>query len=182
MYFKQRKELDELLDGNSQLDRGSFFKILALGLFDILITLPVAIFDLVTSILNGGVPTIYAGWRATHSEYSSIPTATSNEWKSAGFGTVSSIRISQWSNPLFAIVFFALFGLTGRNKLWYRNLLWKVLRPFGCKPRQEPVTSDIVFGSAPVHSGLNESGARTTETTALVFSHIRVLNCLLTFA
>lgn len=176
MYFKH-KELDELLASNSHLlDRGSFFKILALGLFDILIALPVGIFSLVTDVLEQSVPTFYPGWTAVHSGFSSVRTVASNEWKSSGFGSVSSIRISQWSNPLFAIVFFALFGLTDRNKLWYCNLLWKVLRPFGCKPRQEPVTSDILFGSAPVHSGPKESGARTTETTVSVSSHVCLLD------
>jgi len=167
-YFKHRRELDEIIASNSYLlDRGSFFKILALGLFDILITLPAGIFDLVTNSLDGNLLTFWPGWRSTHADFSTIPTATSHEWKSAGFATISSIRFSQWNNPLVATVFFALFGLTRKNRLWYRNLFWKVLKPFGCRPRQDPVASDIVFGSTPAPPGStgNVSGTRITTMT-----------------
>jgi len=164
-YFKHRREIDEIIASHAHLDSGRFFKIVALGLFDILITLPAGIFDLATELLEGGLPTFWPGWRATHAAFSSIPTVTSNEWKSSGFGSVSDIRFSQWINPLFAIVFFVLFGLTAKNRLWYRGLFWKTMKPFGITPRPDPVASDIVFGSAPVPPGSNVSGTRITTTT-----------------
>lgn len=183
MCFKHRKELNEVLASNSNLDRGSFFKILALGIFDILLNLPVGIFYLVLKLLEGDIPTFWPGWRASHSEFSSIPTVTAIEWKSGGFGAVSSIIISQWSSPLYAIVFFTLFGLTEKNRQWYANLFWKILEPFGCKPRQNPVASDIVFHSTPVHPGFDVSRAGTTITSvssykclkpSLLLSHLPV--------
>lgn len=165
MCFKHRRELNELLASNSNLDRGSFFKIMALGIFDILLTLPVGVFDLVLEILEGDIPTFWSGWRASHSEFSSIPTVTAIEWKSGGFGAVSSIIISQWSNPLYAIVFFTLFGLTEKNRQWYANLFWKILELFGCKPRQNYMASDIVFHSTSVPPGFNVSRASATITS-----------------
>lgn len=174
MYFKHR-ELDELVASHSQLGRGSFFKILALGLFDIIFTLPIGIFDVVVDVFDADLPTFWPGWKVTHSDFSSIPTITSDEWKSAGFASVSSIRFAQWINPAFAIVFFVLFGLTEKNRLWYQGIFWKALKPFGCRPCQEPVTSDIIFRSVPVPPGSN-----TTVATS-VPSHLHLPICLLTF-
>lgn len=56
MYFKHR-ELDQLLASGSPLDRRSFHRILTLGLFDILISLPIAILNILLAVLqDGGTP------------------------------------------------------------------------------------------------------------------------------
>lgn len=61
MYFKHR-ELDQLLASGSPLDRQSFHKILALGLFDILISFPIAILNILLAVLqDGGTPAFYPG-------------------------------------------------------------------------------------------------------------------------
>lgn len=157
LYFK-RGELGEILASSSHLDRRSFIKVLALGLFDIFITLPLTVYDLVQNFLPGGITTFWPGWKTAHSEISSVPTITSEEWKSAGPVVVSSIIVNEWINPLFAIIFFTLFGLTENNRLWYRNLFWKmVAKPLGFAPRLQPVApSDIVFVSVPVPIDSNE--------------------------
>lgn len=70
MYFKHR-ELDlKLLASGSSLNRRSFAKILALGLFDILISFPIAILSLLLGVLReGGAPAFWPGWKAVHSEF-----------------------------------------------------------------------------------------------------------------
>lgn len=163
MYFKHR-ELDQLLASGSPLDRQSFHKILALGLFDIFISFPIAILNILLAVLqDGGTPAFYPGWRAIHSEFSVIQSVSSDDWKSAGFWTIFLIRYDQWVNPLFAIVFFTLFGLTEKNRLWYRDLFWKTFKPLGLRPRSKPEVSQIVFGSKPApESAL--SGLCTTQT------------------
>ena len=149
-YFKRNRELDATLASSTTMNRSGFLKLLALGLFDILLTLPLSIVALVQDILQGGITGFWPGWKAVHASFSTIPTATSEEWKSAGFWTVFSIRLSQWINPIFAVAFFLLFGITEQKRAWYRSIFWKVMRPFGLKPRVDPVTSDVVFGSGPV--------------------------------
>lgn len=116
---------------------------------------------LADTVRDGGVPTFWPGWSATHSEISSVPTATAEEWKSVGFGVVFGLRFSQWSNPAFAVMFFALFGLTESNRLWYRNLFWKMLKPFGFIPHVKPKSSTIFFGPGP----MSESGILAAMTT-----------------
>lgn len=155
-YFK-RGELGEILASSSHFDRRSFIKVLALGLFDIFITLPLTVYDLVQNFSPGGITTFWPGWKIAHSEISSVPTITSVEWKSAGPLVVSSIIINEWINPLFAIVFFALFGLTENNRLWYCDLFRKITKCLGFTPRLQPVApSDIVFVSVPMPIDSNE--------------------------
>ena len=150
MYFRLNRNLDATLASNTTMNRSGFLKLLALGLFDILLTLPIQILSFVQAILQGGITGFWPGWKAVHASFSTIPTATSNDWKSAGFWTLFTIRFSQWVNPIFAVAFFLLFGITEQKRTWYWSIFWKIMRPFGLKPRADPVASDVVFGSGPM--------------------------------
>ena len=157
-YFKRNGNLDATLASNTTMNISGFFKLLALGLFDILLTLPLSIVSLVEAFLEVGITGFWPGWKAVHASFSTIPTFTSEEWKSAGFWTVFTIRLSQWINPIFAVAFFLLFGTTKQKRDWYRSIFWKVMRPFGLEPRIDPVASDVVFGSGPmVNSAMNDT-------------------------
>ena len=165
-YFKRSRELDATLTSNTTMNRSGFLKLLALGLFDILLTLPITILGLVEESLQGGITGFWPGWKTVHASFSTIPTITSEEWKSAGFWTVFSIRSGQWVNPIFAVAFFLLFGTTKQKRGWYRSIFWKVMRPFGLKPRVDPVASDIVFGSGPMANSVTND---TRGTVMWVF-------------
>ena len=140
------------------MNRSGFLKLLALGLFDSLLTLPLTILGFVQDLLQVGITGFWPGWKAVHASFSTIPTITSEEWKSAGFWTVVFVRLDEWVNPIFAIAFFLLFGTTKQKRDWYQSLFWKAMRPFGLKPRVDPVASDVVFGSGPmVNSTTNDT-------------------------
>ena len=158
-YFKHNRDLDATLASNTTMNRSAFFKLLALGLFDILLTLPITILQLVQDILQGGITGFWPGWKAVHASFSTIPTITSEEWKSAGFWTVFTFKFDQWINPIFAVAFFLLFGITEQKRAWYQCIFWKVMRTLGLKTRVDPVVSDIVFGTVPmVNSARNDAG------------------------
>ena len=131
------------------IDRNGFLKLLMLGVFDVIITLPLAVMVLVADLLFDGVISFWPGWKAIHGDFSTIPTATSEEWKKLGFWSNFSIRFAQWVNPIFALAFFLLFGLTEPKRSWYRSIFWSAVKPFGFRPRVDPVASSIVFGSGP---------------------------------
>ena len=157
-YFKRNRSLDATLASNTTMNRSAFFKLFALGLFDILLTLPLSIVSLIEDLLQGSITGFWPGWKAVHASFSTIPTITSEEWKSAGFWTVFNVRLGEWTNPIFAVAFFLLFGTTKQKRDWYRNIFWKVMRPFGLRPRVDPVASDVVFGSGPmVNSATNDT-------------------------
>lgn len=151
IYFQHRK-LDEILDC-SPINRLYFSKLLALGSFDALIMFPNALRNLVTPLFyGGGVSDFWIGWRAVHANISDVPKVTSGEWKSAGWCTILEIRCSQWLSPLFGVVFFALFGLTEKNRIWYRDIFRKMMKPFGFTSRQNPTASTFICCPGPVPS------------------------------
>ena len=165
-YFRRNQDLDATLESNTShttMNGSAFFKLLALGLFDILLTLPLAILQLVVNILGGNILGFWPGWKVAHASFSTIPTATSEEWKSSGFWTVFGIEVDHWINVIFAVTFFILFGITERKRAWYRSIFWRVMRPLGLKARVDPVASDIVFGSGPMSNPVTVD----TQTTAL---------------
>ena len=100
-------------------------------------------------LLEDDITGFWPGWKAIHSDFSTIPTVTSEEWKAGGFWTNFSARFYQWVNPIFALAFFLLFGLTEQKRSWYRSIFWRVVKPFGFRPRVDPVASSIAFGSGP---------------------------------
>ena len=146
-YFRHNRDLNGALASNTSIDRNRFFKLLVLGVFDVIITMPPQVIDLVTDLRIVGNISFWPGWKAIHGDFSTIPTATSEEWKKLGFWSNFSIRFAQWVNPIFALAFFLLFGLTEPKRSWYRSIFWRAVKPFGFRPRVDPVVSSIAFGS-----------------------------------
>ena len=58
-------------------------------------------------------------------------------------------ELEKWINVLFAVAFFALFGLTERKRAMYRRLFWAVVKPFDLKPHVDQEASAIVFEPGP---------------------------------
>ena len=162
-YYRHKKELDAALENDNSFNRQSFFKILALGLFDAILTLPIIIMNLVAEISQNEVDGFWQNWNSIHEFLTFIPTVTAEEWKSAGFWTVFPFRFNQWINVVMAIAFFVLFGLTEERRAWYRGLFLAIMRPLGLKHRSEvEVSSIILFGSGPMINPQLMAGQPTT--------------------
>ena len=148
-YFRHNRDLNGALASNASIDRSGFLKLLLLGVFDVIITMPPQVIELVMDSLSGGNINFWSGWDVVHYDFSTIPTTTSEEWKADGFWTIFEVRFDQWVNPILALAFFLLFGLTGQKRSCYRSIFWRAVKPFGFRPRVDPVVSSIAFGSGP---------------------------------
>lgn len=155
-FLRQWKEMNEFLDSKSSVNRSSYHRMLALGSLDAFITLPITILGLVEDLMIGPL-TIYQGWSFNHSGWAPV-TLSSSEWKSSGFWSIFSTRLNEWINPLFAVIFFLLFGTTQEARAWYRRTLWLLVKPFGLKPKVNFGASSVRFGS--LH--FNQSNATST--------------------
>lgn len=135
--YCQHRKLNAVLENGLPMHRQNVLKLMVLGLFDISITLPITTLNLITTVLkHGGISTFWPQWNSTHTNISAVSKITSNGWKSAGWTTILNIRFSQWLCPLFAVVFFILFGITEKNNIWYRDMFRTILSPFTSKPRE----------------------------------------------
>ena len=164
-YFRHNRDLNGALASNASIDRNGFLKLLVLGVFDVIITMPLTVIEVVKDLLIVGNISFWPGWKAIHSDFSTIPTFTSEEWKAGGFWTIFEIRFDQWDNPILALAFFLLFGLTEQKRSWYRSIFWRAVKPFGFRPRVDPVASSIAFGSGP--GAIINTGTDCTQGTVV---------------
>ena len=175
-YFKINRDPNATLATDGTIGKSRFTQLLALGLFDIIITLPLQVIDLVLVILQNSIVGFWPGWQTVHTGFSNIPMLTSNEWKTLGFWTVFNVRFFQLVNPIYGFTFFLIFGLTETKRAWYRSIFGKVLRPIGLMRHVDTVLSTIGFGSGPaVNSGTDGTRVTTLWVSSLFRSHLNKL-------
>ena len=139
-----------------------YTRLLALGLIDSVLTLPVALTELVVSRLRSGKNgTFWPGWTVAHRNVTTVIPIPTEKWRAEGKWMVVELKFSQWSGPFAALIFFALFGLTEQKRTQYRKLFWKIMKPTGLTPRANVGSSDIWFGSGPVISGAGNTQGMT---------------------
>lgn len=149
---------DHLDSSAAEIDQIEFLRMFALGCFDAFITLPINSMGLVINIVaTSPLFTFYQGWTFIHSEWGPVLTPKSL-WSTTKFG-VFSVYWNEWINPFFALVFFALFGLTPGARKGYRTLFRALRRLFGAKQggSTEEGLPDVVFKSG--------RGTNTTATS-----------------
>lgn len=149
-YRHHREMSDHLNSFDAELNHSHFFRMFALGCFDALITLPISIWSTVGNIISSDpqiTGSFYQGWTLTHSDWKPV-LLPMRVWSTFKWGLASAYW-DEWINPFFALVFFALFGLTPNARKEYRKLFNILGRPFGVKQTEimEDVLPEAVFKS-----------------------------------
>lgn len=139
---------DHLDSLDVELNHSQFFRMFALGCFDSFITLPISITGTVGNIVSSSPKLVfYQGWTAMHSDWEPIFIPRSI-WSTDKL-FVFALHWDEWINPFFALVFFALFGLTLGARKGYCKFLCFLVRPFGVRQADHTEESlpDVVFNS-----------------------------------
>jgi len=169
-FYRRRKEMKEYFDSSDEgLSQSHIYRMLALGCFDTVITLPVTIVVLVVSILHAKPFEFYQGWTYTHSNWGPalIP---KNAWSTDKWA-VFTVHWGEWLMPFIALVFFTLFGLTQAAKEGYRRLFRFLCKPFGTKQvvGTGEVLPEVVFKTGKQTTATSMSGSSSnTETDVFV--------------
>ena len=164
-YFRHRRYLNEALGTSATIDKENFIRLFALGLFEVLLTLPLMIFNLIHNQLQKQIVVFWPGWEIAHAEISRVPRATADEWKAGGLWTILTVRVEQWTGFVLAVAFFLLFGLTRRKRAQYRNVFWKVMNPFGIRPDTDVVASSIAFKPGTVNNSESHEDTRRVSAS-----------------
>lgn len=108
----------------------------------------------------------WPGWSSIHTNWEPNLIAVS-AWKAADFSNVFSMKYFVWTGPVYAIGFFAIFGLTEESRQRYRSAFWAAVNPCGPQPKLQSsehiskVASDIRFqrpqNNLTVDSGMSVS-------------------------
>lgn len=147
-FYRHRRELNEYLgSSNEGISQSHFLRMLVLGCFDMFITLPTQVIALVISAMDSAPFRFYNGWAYIHSDWG--PNLQPKSLWSTGKWTVFIVHWDEWLYPFFALVFFALFGLTPEARKGYRRFFRMLCRPFGAKHVviTDEVLSEVVFKS-----------------------------------
>ena len=154
--YKRSEHIRRVLSRESSLSRSIYYRMMALGCIDAVITLPISIFEVISEIAPPPAIQFYPGWHAIHSDFSSIGTIPASAWKK-DLWSIVDVEWDLWINPLTAIFFFALFGMTKEVRTFYRRCFRKIVTPLGLKWPAETSTrnafSDIQFGTAEGGNG-----------------------------
>lgn len=138
------------------MNHSKYYRILALGLFDVLFTLPISILGITVDAVQQPID-FWPGWTLAHADWSEIVQVPSDLWQSV-FWVNFTIRWDEWINTAFALVFFLLFGFTHEARAGYRRALWAVAGLLGVSATAQPTTaaesyvSDMVFHSAVINA------------------------------
>ena len=172
-FYRHRKEASEILSSGETETESDFWRIFTLGCLDIILTLPVGMINIVTTVLQQGrssTPFVfYPGWTYIHSDWwpAYVP---KNIWDNGGVWTRFAVHWDEWIDPFFSLLFFALFGLTRDARTQYSCLFWGSMKFFGVMPapQKDKVTSTIEF-----HSAMNDLESSTWVDT-IVFAMRRI--------
>lgn len=131
---------------DAELNQSHIYRVFALGCFDAFITLPITITNLVLNIeRTRPLFNFYQGWAYIHSDWEPVLVPKS-VWSATNM-FVFTVHWDEWINPFFALVFFALFGLTPEARKGYRRFFRFLRRPFNVTQgdKTEEGLPEVVF-------------------------------------
>ncbi|TDL26971.1 fungal pheromone STE3G-protein-coupled receptor [Rickenella mellea] len=127
-FFTKRSELERSF-GSVIMQREYCLRLVGLAFCNIIFTGPLSVFVIV--MMSRDINP-YIGWDNTHSYYSIVRQVPSMIWR-ANHILAIELESFRWANILCAVVFFAIFGLSGEGLRTYKRAFWSVARVFGVK-------------------------------------------------
>jgi pheromone a factor receptor len=116
----------QLMTSSQGLNRGRYIRLMALASIEILGTIPIGTYILVSN--SGGV-TPYR-WASVHSHYSEVYQIPSVVWKNNSTWT-TGLEMFRWLLVACAFIFFAFFGFADDARQHYRLVYTSLARRLG---------------------------------------------------
>ncbi|KAJ1300850.1 hypothetical protein OPQ81_002490 [Rhizoctonia solani] len=135
LVHRRRQFSTTLSAAHSGLNASQYFRLMALAATDLLFSLPMSLFVLITNLKNIQIPWI--SWADTHQNFWTVKFMT---WQYVEFFPpfMTLLQIFRWSPPAMAIVFFIYFGVAGEATADYCRWFWAVAGWFGIKQKIGP--------------------------------------------
>jgi pheromone a factor receptor len=122
---KRERQFNQVMSSNRNLNRGRYFRLMALALVDVLLTIPLAAY--VLSLVVGDHLGAWKSWSRTHNgdNYSRIIQVPASIWKHIPHGQFD-LEAARWLLVACAFLFFSFFGFADEARQHYR-LVFKSL-------------------------------------------------------
>lgn len=101
------------------LSRGRYLRLMAIGAVEVIGTIPLGTYFIVTTAKSGVKP--WVSWADTHSNYSAVAQVAGFIWKHDPM-VADGLEIYRWSLVVCAFLFFALFGFADEARQCYRRM------------------------------------------------------------
>src|ERR1700733_4803205 len=124
-FYKRRRTHMQLI---SKANRGRYLRLMAISLIEILRTIPLGAYFIVSNAKMGVIP--WKGWAAMHSHYSVVEQVAGLIWRNVPVMSLN-IELFRWSLVACAFIFFALFGFAGEAREHYHRLYKSLARRIG---------------------------------------------------
>jgi hypothetical protein len=107
------------MTSSNGLSRGRYLRLMALSATEILGTIPLATYIIVSSAKAGVTP--WTSWADIHSHYSAIPQVAGFIWKNDP-QMAKDLELFRWLIVACAFIFFALIGVADEARQHYRDV------------------------------------------------------------
>ena len=124
-FYKRRRNYMQLI---SSADRSRYIRLMAISSIDMLGTIPLGTYYIVSSAKGGVVP--WKSWAHVHSHYSAVVQVAAFIWKNIHVAAVN-LEMFRWSLVACSFIFFALFGFSGEAREHYYSLYKTLARSIG---------------------------------------------------
>jgi Pheromone A receptor len=150
-FYKRRRNHMQLISGHNG---GQYLRLMAISATDLLGTVPLATFCIVSNAKLGIRP--WEGWASMHSHYSEVRQVAGSTWKNVP-EAATPLEMFRWSLVACAFVFFALFGFAVEAREQYYRLYKLLARhlstPFAPHGAPHAYVVRSLYCSVPNHLG-----------------------------
>jgi pheromone a factor receptor len=112
----------------SSANRGRYLRLMAISSIEILGTIPMGTYYIVSNAKMGVVP--WMGWARMHSHYSEVVQVAGFTWRNDPVASLN-LELFRWSLVACAFIFFAFFGFAGEAREHYYRLYKSLARRIG---------------------------------------------------
>ncbi|PCH39855.1 STE3-domain-containing protein [Wolfiporia cocos MD-104 SS10] len=117
-FLRRRKQLRELVAANKNLNFNRYFRLMAIAVVEVCLTVPLGIYTMVQNATGYIYP--WAGLANLHYQFSAVDQIPAILWR-ADPQVAGGLAFTQWSFIGTALVFFALFGLAAEARKHYHD-------------------------------------------------------------
>lgn len=118
-FLIRQAQFRRFLSTSGALTSSRYFRLMALAVTDIIFTLPLSIYEVVSNTGHGAVAP-WRGWADAHFGFDRVNQYPAAVWRADPTRSIP-LQLTRWITPLCALVFFAYFGFAEEARKNYSN-------------------------------------------------------------
>ncbi|KAF8468714.1 STE3-domain-containing protein [Russula ochroleuca] len=159
-FYKRQRQFRQIMVHSQGLNRSRYFRLMALSATEILGTIPLGTYFIVSNA-KGVRP--WESWAEMHRHYSKVIQVPSIVWENDPY-LAGGLGVFRWSMVASAFVFFAFFGFADEARQHYRRVYTSIASRIGYSTSTLHGSSDATSPVPYVKSGVTVTVVRTTRS------------------